>query len=81
MTGWEKLQDSLTSMQEDLSSIQDVQRQLLATVTDMGESLDTLVNTERARKHPLLWQMIGLLDSVSSRTGVRVLSPLLEKDE
>ena len=34
-------------MQEDLSSIQDVQHQLLATVTVMGKNLDTLVNIER----------------------------------
>ena len=47
VTGCEKLQDSLTAMQEDLSSVQDVQRQLLATVTDMGESLDTLVNRDQ----------------------------------
>ena len=46
VTGCERLQDSLTAMQEDLSSVQDVQRQLLATVTDMGESLDTLVNKD-----------------------------------
>ena len=47
MTGWEKLQDSLTTMQEDLSTVQDVHCQLLATVTNMGELLDTLVNTKR----------------------------------
>lgn len=46
MTSWEKLQDSLTTMQEDLSLVQDVQRQLLAAVTKMGVNLDTLVNTK-----------------------------------
>ena len=40
------MQDSLIAMQDDLSSIQDVQRQLLVIVTDMGESLDTLVNKD-----------------------------------
>ena len=47
VTGCEQLQDSLTAMQEDVSTMQDVQRQLLATVTDMGESLDTLVNRDQ----------------------------------
>ena len=45
--GCEQLQDSPTAMQEDVSTMQDVQHQLLATVTDMGESLDTLVNRDQ----------------------------------
>ena len=38
VTGCEEMQDSLTAMQEDLSTVQDVQRQLLETVTDMCAS-------------------------------------------
>ena len=79
MTGWEKLQDSLTAMQDNLSSIQDVQRQLLATVAEIGESLDTLVNKDRPASPPAADERVA--DSVSSRTGARGLSPLLEKDE
>ena len=45
----------------------------------MGESLDTLVNTERpASPSAIEDQAAG---SMSSRTGARGLSPLLEKDE
>ena len=79
MTGCEQLQDSLTAMQEDLSTVQDVQRQLLATVTDMGESLDTLVNKDRPVSPPAADERVA--DSVSSRVSARGLSPLLEKDE
>ena len=79
VTGCERLQDSLTAMQEDLSSVQDVQRQLLATVTDMGESLDTLVNRDQPGSPPAAEERVA--DSVSSRAGARGLSPLLEKDE
>ena len=66
-------------MQEDLSSVQDVQRQLLATVTDMGESLDTLVNRDQPGSPPAAKERVA--DPVSSRAGARGLSPLLEKDE
>ena len=79
MTGWEKLQDSLTTMQEDVSSIQDVQRHLLATVTNMGESLDTLVNKGQPTSPSAAEDRVANL--VSSRTDARGLSPLLEKDE
>ena len=79
VTGCEKLQDSLTTMQEDLSSVQDVQRQLLATVTDMGESLDTLVHRDQLASSSAAEDRVA--DSVSSRAGARELSPLLEKDE
>ena len=79
MTSWEKVQDSLTMMQDDLSFIQDVQCQLSATVTDMGESLDTLVNTEQPASPPVVDDPV--VDSVSSKTGAKELSPLLEKEE
>ena len=79
VTGFEKVQDSLTAMQEDLSSIQDVQRQLLATVTDIGESLDTFVNRDQPTSPSAAEERVA--DSVSSRAGARLLSPLLEKDE
>ena len=79
MTGWEKLQDSLTTMKDDLSSIQDVQRQLLATVAEMGESLDILVSKDHPASPPAIDDPVA--DSVSSRTGAKGLSPLLEKDE
>ena len=65
-------------MQENLSSVQDVQRQLLATVIDMGESLETLVNMEQPASSPATGDRVA--DSVSSRTGARGLSPLPEKD-
>ena len=79
MTGCEKLQYSLTTMQDDLSSLQDVQRQLLATVTNMGESLDTLVNRDQPASLSAAEDRV--VDSVSSRAGAKGLSPLLEKDE
>ena len=79
MTGWEKLQSSLATMQDDLPSVQDVQRQLSATMADIGESLDSLVNRDRLAS-PLVVED-RVVDSVSSRTGARGLSPLLEKDE
>ena len=66
-------------MQEDVSSVWDVQRQLLATITDMGESLDTLVNKDQPASPWVADERIA--DSVSSRTGTRGLSPLQEKDE
>ena len=56
--------------------MQDVQRQLLAIVTDMGESLDTLVNTERPTSPPAANDRVE--DLVSSRMGARGLSSLLE---
>ena len=73
------MQDSLTTMQEDVSSVQDVQHQLLAVVIDMGESLDTLVNKDWLASPPAAHDRV--VDSVSSRIGARGLSPLLEKDE
>ena len=73
------MQDSLTAMHEGLSSVQDVQRQLLAPVTDMGESLDTLVNRDQPASPYAAEERVA--DSVSSRAGARGLSPLLEKDE
>ena len=79
MIGWEKLQDSLTAIQDDVSSIQDVQHQLLATITYMGESLDTLVNKDQPASPFETEDRVA--DSVSSRTSARGLSPLLEKDE
>ena len=79
MTGWEKLQDSLTMMQDDLSSVQDVQRQLLATVTNMGESLDTLVNKDQLASPSAAEDRVA--DFVSLRASARGLLPLLEKDE
>ena len=66
-------------MHEDLSSIQDAQRQLLATVTKMGETLDALVNTELLASSSIVDDRV--VDSVFSRIGARGLSPLLEKDE
>ena len=51
----------------------------MATVTDMGESLVTLVNTERLASPSAVEDRVA--DSVSLRTGARGLSPLLEKDE
>ena len=79
VTDCEKLQNSLTAMQEDLSSVQDVQRQLLAIVTDMGESLDTLVPRDRPASPSAAEDRVA--DSASSRAGARGLSPLVEKDE
>ena len=90
----EKLQDSLTAMQEDLSSTgfravtarhsPRVQRQLLAGLQtfgdcDMGESLDTLVNRDQPASPSVAEDRVA--NSVSSRAGARGLSPLLEKDE
>ena len=75
----ETLQNSLTAMQEDLSTVQDVQRQLLATVTHMGESLDTLVNRDQPASPFAAKERVA--DLVSSRAGAKGLSPLLEKDE
>ena len=66
-------------MQEDLSTVQDMQRQLLATMTDMGESLDTLVNRDQPASPSAAKERVA--NSVSSRAGARGLSPLLEKDE
>ena len=66
-------------MQDDLFSMQDVQRQLLAIVTDMGESLDTLVSRDQPASPSIAEDRVA--NSVSSRTGARGLSPLLEKDE
>ena len=66
-------------IQDDLSSIQDVQRQLLTTVTNMGESLGTLVNKDQLASPLVVEDRVA--DLVSSRTGARGLSPLLEKDE
>ena len=51
----------------------------MATVTNMGESLDTLVNTEQPASAPVADNQVA--DSVSSRRGARGLSPFLEKDE
>ena len=45
----------------------------------MGESLDTLVNTERPASPFVASGQVA--NSVSSRTSARGLSPLLEKDE
>ena len=59
--------------------MQDVQCQLLATVTDMGESLDTLVNRDWPVSPPAADDRVA--DLVSSRAGARGLLPLLEKDE
>ena len=69
VTGWEKLQDSLTVMQDDLSSIHHVQRQLLATVTNTGESLDTLVNKDRLASPFAADDWVA--DSVFLRTGAK----------
>ena len=78
VTGLETVQGSLTKMQEDVSSVQDVQRELLSTVTEMGSNLDTLVN----RDQPVsVVAEDRVADSVSSRAGARGLSPLLEKEE
>ena len=51
----------------------------MATVTDMLESLDTLVNKDPPAS-PLAPED-RVADSVSSRIGARGLSPSLEKDE
>ena len=69
MTGYEKLQDNLTVMQDYLPSVQDIQRQLLATVTDMGESLDTLVNRDQPASSSAVEDRVA--NSVSSRAGAR----------
>ena len=69
MIGWEKLKDILTTMQENLSSVQDVQRQILAMVIEMGENLDALVNTEQLASSPVVDDRVS--NSVSSRTGAR----------
>ena len=79
VTGRETLQNNLTAMQEDLSTVQDVQRQLLTNVTDMGESLNTLVNRDWPVSPPAVDDRVA--DLVSSRAGAMGLSPLLEKVE
>ena len=45
----------------------------------MGESLDTLVNIERPASPSVADDRVA--DSVSSRTSIRGLPPLLKKDE
>ena len=62
-----------------MSTVQDVQRQLLATMTDMGESPDTLVNRDQPVSLSAAEDRVA--NSVSSRASARGLSPLLEKDE
>ena len=67
-------------MHKDLSSIQDIQKNLLSTITKMGANLGTLVNTKRIAS--LALQMNDkVTDSVSSRTSHKELSPLAGKDE
>ena len=51
----------------------------MAIVTDMGESLDTLVNKDQPASPPKADDRVAHL--VSLRIGARGLSPLLEKDE
>ena len=51
----------------------------LATVTNMGESLDTLVNRDQPASPSAAEDRVA--DSVSSRAGAKGLSPLLGKDE
>ena len=79
MTSWVKLQDNLKTLQEESSSIQDVQCQLLAIVIEMGKNLDPLLNTKQPASSPTAEDRV--VDSVSSRTSAKGLSPLWEKDE
>ena len=65
-----------------MSSVQDVQRQLLDTVTEMGANLDILMNTEKPAS-PTAQSATNdrVADLVSSRTSLRGLSPLMEEEE
>ena len=65
-------------MQKDLSSVQDVQRQLLSIVTKMGSNVDMLLHTDQPVSPVAADEKVA--DLVSSWAGARELSPLVEED-
>ena len=71
-------QDSLKVMQEDLSTVKDVQAQLLSTVTTMGSNVDMLLHADQPVSPEAADEKVA--DSVSSRVGARELPPLVEED-
>ena len=71
-------QDSLKAMQEDLSTVKDVQAQLLSTVTTMGLDVDMLLHMDQLVSPKVADEKVA--NSVSSRAEARELSPLVEED-
>ena len=72
-------QDSLKAMQEDLSTVKEVQAQLLSTVTTMGSDVDMLLHADQSVSPEAADEKVA--DSVSSRAGARELPPLVEEDD